>query len=419
MPGRATIGRAHARAAFAVSAVLALAACGPTQPGPGDPTHVAIATPGPALGLTWDTALAVERPEVAFALPSVIPLSSGEGRSGHPGHFPGQSVMDDVVALRDAFVAVGYTYPGWTATAWTSADGRRWRTAPISDQDATFPVTVTAGHGMVLAVGRHGPAAASWTTADGTTWEQHDVTPQVGSVAERMTAVVSTTAGFVAGGSSGPELGERRAAFWRSVDGRTWQGIPDDPAFANAEVTDVVLTATGLVAVGVTGAAGRQSGSTAWTSSDGVRWTRSDSPALIAGRAVALAATLDGTLVAVGSDLEEGEALAWRSPDGLTWLQAPREATRHLDGRKVRMTDVAVAGDRIVAVGNHVGLQYGTASSWVSRDGMHWTRSTDTPALEQGELSAVVAGGPGLVSVGTFGAPDNYIPQVWLSPGLP
>ena len=36
--------------------------------------------------------------------------------------------------------------------------------------------------------------------------------------------------------------------------------------------------------------------------------------------------------------------------------------------------------------------------------------------VEVGEPQAVIADGPGYVATGTVGAPDNYIPTVWLSP---
>lgn len=404
--------------AWVLAAALVVASCqsGPTPSSAAD--HGSTASPAPALGLTWVTAPQVDRPELAFALPSAIPASSGEGRSGHPGHFPGQSVIDDAVTFGPGLLAIGYTYPGWTATGWTSVDGRTWQLSTISREDGTFPVAVAAGHGIVVAAGRHGRAAVVWTTVDGTHWEEHRISP-MGTDNERMTAVVATADGFVAGGSAGPELGMRTARIWRSTDGRTWRPLPAGAAFADAEIRDLVVTGSGLVAVGVTGAATRPTGSTSWISPDGERWTRIDSPALGTGRAVALAELPDGGVVAVGSDPDEHEAMAWVSPDGRTWRQAPREASRSLGNRKIRMTDVTVVGDLVVGVGNVVGLQFGTAASWVSRDGLQWTRSTDTPAMEQGELNAVIVGGPGLVAVGTFGAPDNYIPRVWLSPGPP
>jgi len=122
-----------------------------------------------------------------------------------------------------------------------------------------------------------------------------------------------------------------------------------------------------------------------------------------------------GGLVAVGSDVDEREALAWHSTDGSTWQAAPREDSRLYNGEKIRMTDVMAVRGGLVAVGNYVGVQYGTATSWISKDGLTWRRAADYAALGQGEMLAVGRGGPGLVAVGSFGAPDNYIPTIWLT----
>jgi hypothetical protein len=80
------------------------------------------------------------------------------------------------------------------------------------------------------------------------------------------------------------------------------------------------------------------------------------------------------------------------------------------------MTDVVATQGGLVAVGNRVGLQYGTAASWLATDDWRtWRRSVNDPVLGQGEMLAVAPGGPGLVAVGSFGAPDNYVPTIWLS----
>jgi hypothetical protein len=232
-----------------------------------------------------------------------------------------------------------------------------------------------------------------------------------------MTTVVATGDGFLAGGSAGPELDERHARFWRSSDGATWRPVADDrAAFAGAEVRSIIRTDAGFVAVGIVGTAQAATASVAWLSPDGERWTRVDDPALAKGRAVAVAEAPTGGLVAVGSDFGEDSAYAWVSADGRSWQLAPDEASRRYAGGKMRMTDVTVAGDELVAVGNYVGMQYGTAVSWVSTDGLHWRQSASAPAQQQGEFYAVIPGGPGLIAVGSFGAPDNYIPTVWLSP---
>jgi hypothetical protein len=81
------------------------------------------------------------------------------------------------------------------------------------------------------------------------------------------------------------------------------------------------------------------------------------------------------------------------------------------------MTDVVAIGDSVIAVGDFQGLQRGTATSWVSGDGLHWDRARTAPVQEQGEFYAITPGGPGAIVVGSFGAPDSYVPTVWLSPG--
>ncbi|HET9347238.1 MAG TPA: hypothetical protein VFO05_16215 [Candidatus Limnocylindrales bacterium] len=389
------------------------------------PTAAALPSPvgDPVLGIDWGRADEVERPEEAFALPSPgqsIPFSLGSNRSGHPLHFPGQAMMADVAVLPSGGLAsVGYVYPGWHPTAWTSDDGRAWVLRPIADTEFTFPVAMAVGgDGGIVAVGRSGSAPLAWTSADGTTWEPHRVaTLGDGSVAERMTAVVAAPGGgFIAGGSVGPELFERHARFWRSADGVDWVPVPDDAAaFAEAEVRAIVRFGDGYVATGVTGSVQDITGSVAWTSPDGMTWTRVDDPALAAGRAVALVNAPFGGLVAVGSDRTEDEALAWVSADGRSWTLAAGEESRQYHG-KIRMTDVTAVGDELIAVGNTVGLQRGVASAWVSRDGLHWQKAPTAPIQQQVELYAVVPAGPGVVSVGSFGAPDDYIPTVLLSP---
>jgi len=269
----------------------------------------------------------------------------------------------------------------------------------------------------IVAVGRTGTKPVAWTSADGTAWIEHPV-PTLGTdgVAERMTTVLATADGYLAGGSVGPELGDRHARFWRSADGVTWQPVADDAAaFADSEVRAIVPAGDGYVAIGQTGDVQDITGSVAWHSPDGTTWTRVDDPNLARGRAVAVIPAPFGGLVAVGSDLDEHEAFAWTSPDGRAWSLAPSEPSRQYHG-KIRFTDVTAVGDELIGIGNYVGLQRGTAISWVSTDGVHWEQARSAPVQEQGEFYAVVPGGPGIVAVGSFGAPDDYLPTVWLSP---
>jgi hypothetical protein len=415
-------------------ATLLLTACGgspsvPSSAGPSGTAGGATGTPAspsgpPVLGIDWGRARSVERPEEAFASPTAstgLPAPSDDTvRSGHPLHFPGQAIMSDVASTPGGrLVSVGYVYPGWHPTGWVSDDaGATWSLRDMGTTEFTFPVSLaaTAQQGLV-AVGRTGSSPLAWTSPDGNGWTAHAV-PVLGdgTVAERMTTVLATQDGFLAGGSAGPELFERHARFWRSPDGRTWTPAPDDSAvFADAEVRAITRLGDEYVAVGVVGSAQRITGSTAWTSADGDHWSRVDAPDLARGRAIAVIAAPAGGLVAVGSDLDEHEALAWTSQDGRAWQLAPSEPSRQYHG-KVRFTDVTVAGDELVGVGNYVGLQRGTAISWVSTDGRIWRQARSAPVQEQGEFYAVTPAGAGIVAVGSFGAPDDYIPTVWLSP---
>ncbi|HEY7525065.1 MAG TPA: hypothetical protein VH720_15565, partial [Candidatus Limnocylindrales bacterium] len=208
------------------SVALIVAACAspasPIAPGPASsgrsPSASAPARPSPSPipGLTWRTA-SVERPAEAFPeIPSDSRTPSGPGTAGHPGHFPGQSIVENVTGGPDGLTAVGYVAIDgeWHALAWVSTDGSTWRLERIDDGAASFAVDVTAtSAGRIAVVGRSGPDAAAWFRGDGGAWQAAPVTRLRGDERERMTAVLATPSGLIAGGSAGPELFERRARF--------------------------------------------------------------------------------------------------------------------------------------------------------------------------------------------------------------
>jgi hypothetical protein len=252
------------------------------------------------------------------------------------------------------------------------------------------------------------------------TWTRHAV-PVLGTdrTAERMTAVVATPNGFVAGGSVGPELLDRHARFWSSPDGATWTPAPDDdPVFANAEVRSITtLTSGTLIAVGVVGSFQQPTGAVSWTSADGRSWQRLEAPAFDGGIAVSVVNAPSGAVVAVGSDLDRRNAVAWTWTEAQGWKRSPDEPSRQHSGGYAWMTDVAVVGDELIAVGTLQGLQRGTAISWVSKDGITWAQARSAPVQEGAEFYSIIPGGPGALVVGAFGAPDSYVPEVWQSPG--
>jgi hypothetical protein len=381
-------------------------------------------TPGPSasesgpprLGIDWTRATSVQRP--ANFEETVAPSYQG----AHPIlRIQGQATMTDLADLGGgSVVAVGYAPPDWLPVAWTSRDREIWAIHSMGTAGSTFPVALTSlDDGSVVAVGRSGAKPVAWTTTDGVTWQRRSV-PTLGrdGVPERMTAVARGSNGLVAGGSVGPELLGRRARFWRSTDGMTWKAVPNDrAAFANAEVRSITPYEDGFVAVGVVGSVQDPTGAVAWTSPDGVKWTRIDDPAFDGGVAVSIGPSPVGGVIAVGSQVDRRMAVAWTSPDGRSWTRAPDETSREHPGGFAWMTDVTAIGDVAIAVGDIQGLQRGTAMAWVSRDGLTWTRSSRSPTQEGAEWYAIAPGGPGAVVLGAFGAPDSYVPEVWLSPG--
>lgn len=398
-------------------AMIVAGSAGCTSNAPPSGTALVPESIGPLeLGLDWGRVASVERP--ANFEETVSPSYPG----AHPIlRIQGQATMTDLTERPGGgFVAVGYVPPEWQPVAWTSATGDTWTIHSIEAGSFTFPMALAAGlGGTIVAVGRSGGAPVAWTTVDGVAWERHSV--QVlgtDGVAERMTTVVAGASAYVAGGSVGPELFERHARFWRSVDGVSWVPVADDPAaFANAEVRAITSFEGGFVAVGIVGTVQEYSGAVAWVSPDGVTWTRIDDPAFDGGEAVSVVAAPFGGLVAVGTQVDRRMAVAWTSPDGRRWTRAPSETSRQHPGGYAWMTDVTAIGDIVIAVGDIQGLQRGTAMSWVSRDGLSWARSNRHPVQEGAEFYAIAPGGPGAFVVGAFGAPDSYVPEVWLTPG--
>ncbi|HEX2626464.1 MAG TPA: hypothetical protein VHL56_06125 [Candidatus Limnocylindrales bacterium] len=368
------------------------------------------------LGIDWGRVASVERPQVYEE--TVAPSYVGK----HPIlRIAGQAMMTDLIARSaGGFAAIGYVPPDWHPTAWTSDDGSTWTLRAVSDTPFTFPVSLARGSdGALVAVGRSGSAPVAWTSPDGVTWTPHEV-PVLGTdrTAERMTSVFATATGFVAGGSVGPELLDRHARFWTSPDGATWTPVPDDAAaFANSEVRSIAVLANGgLVAVGVVGSFQQPTGAVAWTSPDGLSWNRIDDPAFSGAILVSVIGGSPVGLVAVGSDLDRRNAVAFTSADGLAWKRAPDEPSRQHSGGYAWMTDVTMVGDQLIAVGTLQGLQRGTAISWVSKDGMTWQQARSAPVQEGAEFYAVIPGGPGALVIGDFGAPDSYVPDVWQTP---
>src|SRR5262249_23599904 len=171
------------------------------------PAQGSVAPSGPpVLGADWRRAASLDRPE--NFMESVPP----DYISNHPIlRVAGQAIMTDVASGEHGdLVAVGYAPPDWLPIAWTSANGNSGTIHAMGTATETFPMGVTVGpEDLRVAVGRSGKLPVVWTSADGATWSEHPV-PVLGpsGIAERLTSIVATDNGYVAGGSIGPELAE-------------------------------------------------------------------------------------------------------------------------------------------------------------------------------------------------------------------
>jgi len=294
---------------------------------------------------------------------------------------------------------------------------------PSHDQGGygTRMTSVSSGGPGLVAVGWGGPAASRdatvWTSVEGFVWtrvaEHESVFGGAGS--QVMLAVADGGPGLVAVGSDAPSGIDSVPAVWASVDGITWTRVPLDESRARnaggGEMTSVVVGGPGLVAVGWVGR-GYSRVAAVWTSVDGITWNAVPDDGSVFGEGDdtfntrMLSVTEGGPgLVAVGasgSDLG-GSAEVWTSTDGLVWNRVPHDGSL-FDGS---MRSVATGGVGLVAVG-YGGWQSANAAVWSSIDGRSWSRLPDDDSVFGGSgtqaMRSVTATEVGLVAVGSSGS---------------
>jgi len=295
----------------------------------------------------------------------------------------------------------------------------------------------------LFAVGTDGDQASLWRSSDGIIWDL--VGTENGAFAgSEINALVETESGLVAVGAwtdttaREPEADrvygrERRLpAVWLSVDGETWERIPDDLIGRSAgdnsptlearrlgSMNDVVVWEGQLVAVGWSSSADHQ-GAAWFADLDGRSWKPATRGLAGSGKAfteVSSISVVDRGLVAVGSILSRPSV--WLSHDSMTWSVAYPDALG--TQRHDRPVEVTAGTAGLVAIGAHQQLtgnfvEPARAYSviWLSRDGEDWLR------LEPEELAGVVledviAEDPWLLAVGAHAVGMSERPGVWYS----
>jgi serine/threonine-protein kinase len=220
------------------------------------------------------------------------------------------------------------------------------------------------------------------------------------------------------------QLGDRDAAVWTSPNGRRWASVPGESFGRSGDqrIDDVADFEGQLVAVG-SERAGGATDPAVWTSTDqGANWIRV--PPVASGlhrigdqgamRAVAAAAP---GLVAAGFQKVQGslDAAIWTSTNGTDWnwvsvpsFSQPGDqlmlgATTFKDKLVVAGVDASQPGDSNAAI-------------WVESAGT-WTtvRSDALAGPGNQEIDAVIAGGPGLIAVGSDTSSGRSQAAVWTS----
>jgi hypothetical protein len=214
-----------------------------------------------------------------------------------------------------------------------------------------------------------------------------------------------------------------------------WHRVPDDetifgnhpaeyPAARNQGIYAVAAGGPGVVAVGYATSVAWGIDATVWISADGITWTRAPhDDAVFSGVYAAFMndiAVGGPGFVAVGIDspIESDppsadiDTMVWTSVDGITWARVPHDPVLFGGPDDQRMSAVAAGGPGLVAVGS----DGDDAAVWTSPDGVAWTRVPHDEAVFGGpgtyRISDVADTGSGLVAVGG----DGDSAAVWTSP---
>ena len=360
-----------------------------------------------ACGLSLVLPAACAAPATPYPTPA--PVAWAEAALPIPPGTPGRLAVLDAADCDGLWYVVGGVLGAGDATrpaAWTSADGRTWRSVTFTPLPGSFygPAdliySVACSDGRVTMIGArnggaHGnPRVSTWRRLpDGRFAE-------VSAAFETYGGDRAVNVGRLAAGPSGFLIAGNRtsgAAVWLSGDGASFRLFEDAPGLADdathrTVARDAVEGASGQWAI-VGGSAAKDSADqepAVWLTSAGGRFTRADVPFDPGYNELQRAVRLGDDIVAVGL---RGRTLgAWRGP---AWAQEGAFG-QSSDG----VQSLAAAGGRLIAASG--------GSLWLSGDGGATWRPLRTPPGAGKPMA--VAGRAGEVLLAAAG-------RVWMAPG--
>jgi hypothetical protein len=319
-------------------------------------------------------------------------LSSDGGSSWTPVTVPADhGAAGGIVGLSSDTAGMLAVRPGRTAggVAYFSQNGLEWQYAGTIDPAGGWsPSAVKGGSGGFAVTGQTaaGAIVAYTSNGTGTAWTQ---TGALGTAASDSTLSPAVAAGgtVVAAGSTDASGVGQQGVLLEANRAGSVQAVPlvNLPGAVVPELAMNAMAAAGEVQVAVGSADGYPA---IWHRQDGGSWSLVSSPALTSGQDHLAALTAvtrgpDGWL-AVGAS----GALAFTSPDGVTWQPAPGTIAQDLAG--VSAVTVAAGPAGYVVVGN--------SDMWWSSDLASWSRAS---GIDDGQVLAVTADAHGFLAVGS------------------
>jgi hypothetical protein len=377
---------------------------------------------GSLLGRGWAWAGVIAAGATALAI--LVALPDGPFRSaGVPS--PSADTHLETVDVQPSST----TEPSPSPTASEIAIGGTWEVAAMPDPrpepgQGEHVRDVTAGGPGYVAVGRSYPAGddaayderdwtpAIWTSVDGLSWE---LVPDLGALGPAdLHAVASGPDGMLLAlgmdlrGYGPDEEPPTDLGMWSSPDGVTWTRIPAPP---NHWLIDVVATEEEWLVVGSAAGADEDGTHTVWRSVDLESWSASALPggSDLPEPHVALVLGPDGRGLVTGCRPlpPDDRLLASCGEGGRAWV----ESGAGWDAVDLPFVPWATSGngERFVSIG----VTGGEWAAWTSRNGTDWERGAD---WQTGTFPDVmVAAGGGFIAGGTLDADGTWWPAIWQS----